>query len=124
MNSSISPYLASFLTSSPLLIAYIVALAMAVVFWSQYPQPCALLLAASLILLVTTIIQPIIQQRLFSMRTSSGWSMQEYAQWISMISMLFGLFRAAGFGLLTWAVFAGRSNAATQGFQTIPPPIR
>ena len=125
MNSSMSPYLSMFLASAPLLIAYLVALTMALVYWSQHPLPSALVLAASIILLVTTIVQPIVQQQLFSMRTSNGWSTQQYAQWISLIGMGFSLFRAAAFGLMVWAVFAGRSEAMTPtGFQTLPPRIR
>jgi len=113
------------LASSPLLLAYIIALVVAVVFWSDFPQTCALVLGAALVLLLMTFIQPIIQQQLYNAMRRQGTSMQNYGQLVSAVAIVANIFRAGGIGLLVWAAFTGRTSAVTpaSAFPTLPPRI-
>jgi len=100
---------------------YIAGIVLAIIWWSRWPQCCALVLGGLLVLLLTSILQPVIVQQLVVNRggTSIG-------QQMVMISMIASLFRALGTGLLIWAAFSGRPAPFAQQsrFETLPPRVQ
>jgi len=111
------------LYAAPLVLVYVAALILAIAFWGDYPQTCAKVLAASLILLLTTLIQPVLQQQMIQSMRGAGGTAVSIGQSMSILALVANFFRAIGFGLLTWSAFAGRAPASSsQGFSVLQPP--
>jgi hypothetical protein len=120
MNSA-TPFLSILLGGIPLLLVYLVGIILALVWWSRWPQVCAIVLAGCLVLLLTGIVHPLLQAQMIANRGSG--SAASIGQSLAMISMIATVFRAVGFGLLIWAAFAGRPVPLAQlsAFETHPP---
>lgn len=124
--NSYSPLIGTLAASIPVLLAYLIAIVVALAYIGQYPRPATLTLIAAITLLVTTVVQQVIQINLVSMWRTRGWTASQYSAAIGGISLVFNILRAGAFGLLTWAVFSGRStNAPSEGFpiHRAPPPL-
>ena len=107
----------SVMSMLPMVLVYLAALIMAIAFWGDYPQTCAKVLAGALIMLLTTILQPVMQAQV----VRTGVAMGTVGQSIMMISMVANVVRAVGFGLIVWAAFAGRISVSdASGFPVLP----
>lgn len=94
---------------SPVLLAYVSGMVLALVFWRRCPVPAALAFVASAMLFVTAIGLTWLQFYLIHRGVEAGWSMQ---WWMSLIAIVGSMIRAGGIGLLIAAVFVGRSRMA------------
>src|SRR5689334_13226339 len=68
MNSSISPLVSQFAVLSFPVLTYAAGIVMALIWWRRWPQCCALVFSGLLVLLVTSILQPVITQYIFNNR--------------------------------------------------------
>jgi len=117
------------LTQAPVLLVYFIGLILCAVWWRRAPTAAMLALAGCGLLLLTTIGFAWLQNQMIQSRMSSGTTAAAYAQSLMWVSVGGAIFRAAGFGLLLAAVFAGRPPMArdvrggfeVQGMQ--PPPM-
>jgi len=99
--------------SAPLLLVYVIAAALAVIFLRKHPLSSMLALAGALILLITGIGVVIGQITLVRQRVESGWSVTYYNQMLMIVNAVGTVFRTLGTMLLVAAIFAGRKNRAT-----------
>jgi hypothetical protein len=102
---------------------YIVGIVLAIIWWSRWPQCCALVLGGLLVLLLTSVMQPFFAQQIIGNRSSS--TTATIGQQMVMMTVIVSLFRALGTGLLIWAAFAGREAPFAQQsrFETLPPRV-
>lgn len=105
------PVLYILLGSSPVLIAAIVGIVMAALYWHRAPKSAALALFACLLTVLL----------IFASAIMSGWyvphllrseTMSSAQLLITSWSLLSGALHGVALGLLIWAAFAGRSQAA------------
>jgi hypothetical protein len=94
--------------ATPLLIVYLVGIALAGIFVRKYPLPAMLTLAGCVILSVNVVGIAITQGYLIIARVQSGWSGPEYSQMTMIISAIGAIVRALGSALLVAAIFVGR----------------
>jgi len=110
MSEVMPVFFSNLLFQIPGLIAYIAALILALVFWTKYPRPSLLTLLAALIELCVTIVRSYLWAVLPVMARSHGWSQAKLGQVNGVIAVVNGTLLAAGFGLLIWAIYTGRSQ--------------
>jgi hypothetical protein len=123
MNSTYGPIVNQLITGSPMLIVYLIALVMALVYRDRYPKPANLMLIAAILLLAVTIGTILFQNWIFQMTMgATRMSMQRYSTILGVVFIISNLLRAGGFVLLLVAVFAGRDSQDVRGFQVMPPP--
>ncbi len=120
MRDILVPSLMQLVASAPLLLVYVVGLALALVFRRRYPTPCLLTLIATAVLLVVTAAQPFVHQYLFLQRHERGWNEQTYGWIVSVVAITGSVVRAVAIALLLAAVFLGRSVAQRPG-PTVSP---
>ncbi|HEX3357030.1 MAG TPA: hypothetical protein VHS31_08675 [Tepidisphaeraceae bacterium] len=114
-------YFLSTLTMLPALVVYVLALAAALIFWSRAPRASLLTLIGIGILLLLTLVQPALQQRIITTSRSSASSV---GQTLQAMSLIFSLLRSAGMGVIICAVFIDRPKLAElRGFEPLPPPL-
>jgi hypothetical protein len=112
------------LVQVPVLVALILMLVMALVFWGRYPRACLLAFLGSLLLLGTGLLHPLANMYVIETR-SAGASTVSMGDKLLVVSLVMNTVRAAGYGLLIGAIFAGRTRPAVSGFPvsaTPPPP--
>jgi hypothetical protein len=102
--------LAQLATQSPILLACLVGIILAAVFWGRYPAPCLLTLLAAGLLLVVTVAHTVLVQYLYLARADQNWSDAKLASMLFTVGLTCNLFRGLALGLLFVAVFLGRST--------------
>jgi hypothetical protein len=108
---------------APVLAALLVMLVMALVLWGRYPRACLLAFLGSLLLLVTGLLHPLVSVYLIQNRPAGG-SAVSLSDRLLALGLVTNTVRAAGYALLTWAVFAGRTRPSASGFPVSAPPPR
>ena len=116
MNTSSNPFAsqlaAQFLASLPVWIVYLAGIVLAFVFWSRSRLPCALALAASVLLLLTSIGSMGARAWIMHRHESQGWSADELSTAFSVVSLLASVAHALGLAMLVTAVFVRRGARA------------
>jgi hypothetical protein len=111
MELTLSVFLSQLLSQSPILLAYLVGVILAVVFRRRCPLPARLTLAAMLLLLLSTLVQLFVFAYLMQARLDRGWSIEQSGWFMAVNGLIGTLIRVAAFGLLLTAVFIGRKRA-------------
>ncbi len=112
MSSSSNVIFATLIGVLPLLLVYLAGGIMCLIFIGRYPKPALFALIGCALLLLTTIVQPVLQQQIIMSRAASGRSTVQMSQAISILAMGGSIVRAGGFAMLFIAVFVGRSQTA------------
>jgi hypothetical protein len=111
MNNPTTSYLFQQLAySAPQLIVYVLGIILAAIFIRKYPGPALLTLLATIILLVTTLGLALAQGSIMRLRFESGWTITQYSQVMSVLSIVASILRALGLAVLLAAVFFGRQS--------------
>ena len=113
MNSPAYYLLQQFAYASPQILVYLAGVALGIFFIQKYRTSAMLVLGGSVVLLITTIGQTLLQFYLFRVRVNSGWTTAGYAQALSIVAALASLMRALGLALWLIAVFIGRKAKTT-----------
>ena len=122
-------YLSMLFGQAPLLIVYLSAVIVSVMFWSRHPRPALFVFLGSLLLLLTTLAWPLLQTWMLDQRAAGGMTTTQLGQRIAVVSLVMSVVRAAAFGLLVYAAFVGRQRVEA-GFPmasaapSSPPPLR
>jgi hypothetical protein len=99
--------------AAPLLLIYLIGIALSLAFLRRHPLPSLLALAGTLILFLTGIGIVIAQGSLLRFRVQSDWTVSYYTQMLMIVNLFGTIFRTVGSALLVAAIFAGRKNRAT-----------
>jgi hypothetical protein len=120
MSNVIRPFLHQMAAQSPLLLVYLVAIVLALMFCRRYPGVSLFLLAGALLLFLTTVVQTLLIQFPWFEPSYDTYSWPEMRlSWgQSAINVACTLLRALGFGLLLAAVFRGRRAAHQVNFDS------
>jgi hypothetical protein len=111
MDDIFIPFLIQLLGQAPVLLAYLVGLVLALVFYQRCPRPALLTLIALALLLVTTLVQSFLFIYSVRARDDFGWNDEQFGWWLSATGLMGSVIRAAAFGLMLTAVFIGRKEA-------------
>ena len=122
MNNVFFPSLMQLVGQSPVLLAYLVGLILALVFWRRCPGPCLLTLIATGLLLVVAVAQTFLTQYLFQMRAEMGWEDVKVGWMVSAVGLTSNLLRAVAVSLLLTAVILGRRITQGAGPNKVPRP--
>ncbi len=115
MNSPTTSFLVQQLAYSSLaIVVYLVGLVLAVIFIKKYPVPAILTLLAAVILLVNVLGTAGAQTYLMRLRFESNWTIAQYGDMMSLVSIIGSISRALGSALLLAAVFVGRKSKTIQ----------
>jgi hypothetical protein len=115
MENTIIPFLTQLAGQAPVLLAYLVGMILALVFWRRSPGPCVLTLVATGLLLGTTLVQSFLFLYLIRAREDFGWTEERYRWMLSANALVGSVIRAVAFGLLLAAVFVGRKGVQQTG---------
>jgi F0F1-type ATP synthase assembly protein I len=109
---------------SPVQVALLVMLVLALVLWGRYPRACLLAFLGSLLLLLTSIVFPLVGAYVIQGRPIAG-SGATIGEVLAALGLVANVVRAVGYGLLTAAIFAGRTRPSVSGFPVTahPPPL-
>ncbi len=97
---------------TPVLLVYLVAMTLALVWWRRWPGPCALTLASTGLLLLMALVQPFVFFYLSRAHLELGWPDERFGWMMSANALVGSVVHAAAFGLLLTAVFIGRKDVA------------
>jgi hypothetical protein len=118
----ISSWASQLVGQLPALLALLLMLIMSLLLWGRYPKACLLAFLASLLLLVTSLLHPLASMFLIRSRPAGGSA--TLGDQLLALGIVSSTARAAGYALLTAAVFAGRTRPAVGGFPvSAPPPL-
>src|SRR5215471_5210321 len=111
MSQILTLFLKTAAEQSPILLIYIVAIFLAVIFWERGPRPSGLVLIAILVLLVATIGQMFLFAYLASSsaRAADAHAIPQLLWMQSAIAFAGSILRAVGMSILLAAVWVGRS---------------
>jgi hypothetical protein len=107
--------LAQWASLSPLLIAYLVGILLALVYRRRCPVPALLTVLAMGLLLVTTVLQTALSQYVILTRAPQGWSNVSVRWMFIALGTAGNLLRALAMGLLLAAVFVRRKTLEPAG---------
>ena len=102
-------------------LTYLAGIVLALIWWRRWPQCCALITSGLLVLLLTSVLQPLLTQYIVMNRGPSSIGSQ-----LLTISIITSFIRAIGTGLLIWGAFAGRTApvAELRAFEPLPPRVQ
>ncbi|HEY9131514.1 MAG TPA: hypothetical protein VIM98_07120 [Dyella sp.] len=109
--SQLPVFLSVLLGYSPAMAISVVGLIVAAVCWQRTPQGALLLIVASSIQLLLTLFNAWLYGGYLPRMQQSGESVAGMAQMLGFWTVLGGVLHALVYGLLIWAVFAGRGKA-------------
>ena len=105
-----------------MLLALAVLMVLALVMWRRHPTACLAAFLGALVLFMTSVVQMYVTAHV--VRTTAAPARGSIADTLMVVAITANAFRAAGIGLLTWAVFAGRRTGEQRGFpMSAPPPL-
>lgn len=112
MNETDDTFLFTVLTQlagqAPVLLAYLVGVILALVFWQRSPVPALLTLIAMVLFLMTTLVQSVLVHYLVRVSADSGMTLG----WMLSANAVIGsVLRAMAVGLMLAAVFTGRRSS-------------
>jgi hypothetical protein len=122
MDDLLIPYLSQLASQSPVLLVYLVAIILALVFWRRWPGPCAFTLASMGLLVLMALVQPFVFLYLSRAPLELGWPHGRVGWLMSATALTGSLIRATAFGLLLAAVFIGRKGERQMGPSRPLPP--
>jgi len=100
------------LTTSPVLLVYVIGAVMAIVNLQRYPGAARLTLAGCVLLFVIAVAQAFAFQYVIFERAQLGWTAANVGVVFTVLGVITSLMHAAGLGLLLAAAFAGRRTAS------------
>ena len=103
-----------FVWQAPVLLAYLVAMGVAVVYWRRYPTPSKLTLAACGLLFAVSVGQTILQLVLFQQRADLGVTPEQMSVILNVSNFVSSMLRTGALGLLVAAVYSGRTTVPRQ----------
>jgi hypothetical protein len=106
---------------APVLVALLVMLVLSLVLWGRYPRACLLAFLGSLLLLLTSVVCPLAGAYVVRARSVAG-SGATIGEVLTVLALVANVVRAVGYGLLTAAIFAGRTRPSVSGFPLAAPP--
>src|SRR5688572_28274334 len=112
--NTLSTWASQLVAHVPALLTLLLVLIMTLVLWGRYPKACLLAFVGSLLLLLTTLLHPLASAFLIRSRPVGG-SVSLSDQFLA-LGLVMNTVRAAGYVLLTAAVFVGRTRPAVGGF--------
>lgn len=95
----------------PMLLAYLIAMILAVTFWQRCPTSALLTFVAGGLLLIVSIAQTFLNWYLIHGRDGLAAGNGNIGSILAVVGLVGSVLRALGFGLLLAAVFTGRSRA-------------
>ena len=95
------------LGQAPLLLAYVVGVILALVFWRRCPRPSMLTFLAMMLLLITTLVQAF----LIGYLLQGGWNPEKLRLFMRATVLMGNLLHMTAIGLILAAVFIGRKVA-------------
>jgi len=95
---------------APMLIAYLVAIVLAIMFWQRCPTPSLLTLIAAGLLLGTSVAQTFLFAYLMHAQDGMALGNASRGSIFGLVGFASGIVRALAFGLLLFAVFSGRKR--------------
>jgi hypothetical protein len=114
MNAPGSVILTQWLWQSPVLVTYLVVMAVAIVKWPAYPKPSLLTMAGAGLLLALAVLHTVFQTMMISERANLGMGAREFELTMGAIALVMNSFRVVAIGLLVTAVYSSRTPAAQQ----------
>lgn len=102
-------FLYSLVGDAPVLLAYLVGIALSLALWRRCPRAAMLTLIAMSLLMATAVTESFLSGYLG--RAMRNWEIRQQTQVWGVISIVSNLIRAGATGLLLVAVFAGRKAA-------------
>jgi hypothetical protein len=124
MENLLVSFLGQLAVQAPSLLAYLVGIILALVFWRRCPGPSLLTLLALALLLVTSLVQTFLLLYLFRARADFGWDEARVGWMLSASALVGSVIRAAALGLLLAAVFLGRRGTPRTGPASRQPDTR
>jgi hypothetical protein len=112
MEAAGSYFVSQILYQLPLIIACLVGVVLAIVFWSRSPGASLMTLIGCLVLLLAIFVVSGVQSYLVSARIQQGWTLVKYGAVTAVVSAVSALIRGAAFGCVIGAVFVGRRRSA------------
>ncbi len=100
----------------PMLLVYVVGIALAVVYWRRCPRAAAMVLIACAAMLLTTMAFSVFRVLLARIQGVSGMRSDMYVA----VSFGVGVIRAGGWAVVLAAVFTGRREAHEAAFVDVP----
>ena len=110
MDNIVGVFLMELLQESPLLLAYTVAIFVALTYWRRYPTPCLLTMVSAGLMLTVAVLQTFFNLYLVQNRSSVDGTIARMGSLLAVIGIASGLLRALAFGLLLAAVFYRRGD--------------
>jgi hypothetical protein len=105
-------FLSQLPVQAPTLLAYVVGMVLALVFWRRCPRPAKFTFLAMMLLLITALVHSLLLSFFMQGREDLGWSHETLGLILLITGLIASLIRAAAFGLILAAVFMGRKTAA------------
>jgi hypothetical protein len=115
---------------APTLVVYVVGIALCGMFWRRSPAPAAWALAGLVLLLVSALGGPLVQNWILFGRGTGTPATASTGMNLAVIALVFSVVRAAGTALLLVGVFTAREPAYARAFEVspatpaTPPPLR
>ena len=109
---------------TPALLAYLVGIVLALIYWPRCPTSSALTLGAMILLGIVALGVPVSSINLPRMQAEHHWTIEQvgFASLVNTVIWTTG--RAVGIGLLLGAVFHGRPAAPAASVPpSLPPPL-
>ena len=110
MDNIVGVFLMELLQQSPLLLAYTVAIFVALTYWRRYPTPCLLTMVAAGLMLTVAVLQTFFSLYLVQSRSGGDGTIARMGYLLAVIGIASSFLRALAFGLLLAAVFHGRGD--------------
>jgi len=108
VNDLLVLFLTQLAGQSPLLLAYLVGIVLALAFRPRYPRPCAFTLAAMGLLVLTLLGQTLLGAYVVYRGAGLTWEAGKVGRVLMVNTLAGSLIRALALGLLLAAVFVGR----------------
>jgi len=112
MRDIILPSLSNLLVQTPVLLVYLIATVLALMFWRRSPSTGILVLLGAGLLLFVGVLWPFAFQYAIVMRGELGWEHENLGVALQVLGLISSLARAVGVGLLVAAAFVGRRASA------------
>jgi len=112
MSDIITSFLIQLLGQSPMLLAYLIGMVIALVFWRRCPSTAVLVLLGSGLLLLISVEGTFAFQYIIQSRHDWGWRDEKMVTVLTTLGLVNSVIGALGFALLLAAAFVGRRGQA------------
>ena len=109
MDNHLIHFFYSLIGDAPLLLAYLVGIAISLALWRRCPRPAMLTLIAMSLLMATAVTESFLS--VYLTHAMRHWEIRQQTQIWGVISIVSNLIRAGAMGLLLIAVFTGRNQS-------------